>query len=72
MLSKEVEIVELVKDDLEARAQVGERKYGARLTAEQPCHNGQSALENAYEEALDLTCYLKKALLEEANEDRNH
>ena len=61
---KENVIVEMVKLDLEARAKLGEEKYGARLTVEESCHNGKSALENAYEEALDLTCYLKKALLE--------
>jgi hypothetical protein len=62
----ETDITNLVKLDLEARAQVGERKYGARLTVVQPCSNGISALQNAYEEVLDTAVYLKKALLEEA------
>jgi hypothetical protein len=59
------DITDLVKLDLESRAEVGERKYGARLNATQPCNNGISALQNAYEEALDMACYLKKALMEE-------
>jgi len=58
------DITDLVKADIEARSQLGEEKYGARLTVDQPCHNGQSALHNAYEEALDLACYLKKAILD--------
>jgi len=60
-----MDIVELVKADLEARANVGAAKYGARLTTDEPCHNGISALQNAYEEALDLACYLKMSLTEE-------
>jgi hypothetical protein len=56
------DITDLVKLDLEARAEVGERKYGARLNATQPCNNGITALQNAYEEALDMACYLKKAI----------
>lgn len=60
-----MDIVELVKADMEARAKVGAEKYGDRLTTGEPCHNGLSALQNAYEEALDLAIYLKKALMEE-------
>lgn len=57
------DITEMVKADLESRAKLGEKKYGARLTVEEACNNNKSALENAYEEALDLACYLKKALM---------
>jgi hypothetical protein len=46
--------------DIEARRQVGIRRYG---TALQP-HNGRDALLDAYEEALDLAMYLKQALME--------
>ena len=60
---EDIDITELVKIDLEDRAKLGKRKYGARLTVSEPCHNNKSALENAYEEALDLACYLKKELL---------
>ena len=59
-----MDITDLVKADLEARACVGQAKYGARLNTNHPCANELSALENAYEETLDLVCYLKKALLE--------
>lgn len=53
-------IVELVKADLERRAQYGERRYGERLKA----HNGRDALLDAYQEALDLAVYLRQAIEE--------
>ena len=46
--------------DLATRAREGSRKYGEYLTT----HNGRDALQDAYEEALDLCMYLKQALLE--------
>jgi hypothetical protein len=49
-----------VRADLEARERLGIERYGTPL---QP-HNGRSALLDAYEEALDLACYLKQALIE--------
>lgn len=49
--------------DIEARKQVGISRYG---TALQP-HNGRSALLDAYEECLDLACYLKQRLVEEGS-----
>lgn len=55
-------IVEQVIEDLRQRAELGERKYGVRLQA----HNGRSALQDAYEEALDLAQYLKQEMVERA------
>lgn len=49
-----------VRADLEVREQVGVERYGTPL---QP-HNGRDALRDAYEEALDLACYLRQALIE--------
>lgn len=46
--------------DLQKRTEVGIERYG---TALQP-HNGRDALRDAYEEAMDLTLYLKQALVE--------
>lgn len=46
--------------DIEARRQVGIQRYG---TALQP-HNGRDMLLDAYEEAMDLTIYLKGCLVE--------
>lgn len=46
--------------DIQSRKRVGIQRYGTPL---QP-HNGRDALRDAYEEALDLACYLKQALLE--------
>ncbi len=50
----------LVIEDMRGRDAVGRRKYGVPL---QP-HNGRDALRDAYEEALDLSVYLKQALIE--------
>jgi len=49
-----------VRADLDARERVGIERYGTPL---QP-NNGRDALRDAYEEALDLACYLKQAILE--------
>lgn len=46
--------------DVERRRVLGIARYG---TALQP-HNGRDALRDAYEEALDLACYLKQAIME--------
>lgn len=48
--------------DIEARREVGIKRYGTPL---QP-HNGRNALLDAYEETIDLACYLKQRLIEEA------
>lgn len=47
--------------DIEARREVGIKRYG---TALQP-HNGRDALVDAYEEVLDLACYLKQRIVED-------
>jgi len=56
-------ITELVKLDLERRAIDGEKKYGQRLKP----HNGRDALIDAYQEAMDLTLYLRQKLFETYN-----
>ena len=53
-------IQSMVRADLEAREAFGTAKYGTPLQA----HNGRDALRDAYEEALDLACYLKQAIVE--------
>ena len=53
-------IQDLVKDDIEARKQVGIERYGTVL---QP-HNGRDTLIDAYQEALDLCNYLRQLLYE--------
>ena len=50
----------LVRADLEDRERLGIERYGTPLRA----HNGRDALLDAYEEALDMCCYLKQALIE--------
>lgn len=52
----------LVIADLEVRLAVGIQRYGTPLQA----HNGRNALRDAYEEALDLACYLRQAVEEQA------
>lgn len=55
------DVTELVKEDLDSRADAGEAKYGERLKA----HNGRNALWDAYQEALDLAQYLRQLIKEE-------
>ena len=50
----------MVRADLEARETLGRERYGTALQA----HNGRDALRDAYEEALDLACYLRQAIEE--------
>ncbi|WP_051327187.1 hypothetical protein [Desulfatibacillum aliphaticivorans] len=55
-----VEVLPEVIKDLEARIQVGIKKYGEPLTT----HNGRDALLDAYQEVLDLAVYMKQEILE--------
>ena len=50
----------LVVDDMHGRDALGMRKYGRPLLP----HDGRDTLQDAYEEALDLAVYLRKAMLE--------
>ena len=61
---QDVIILALVKQDLIARAEVGERKYGEKLKP----FNGRSALVDAYQEALDLCMYLRQLIYEETGQ----
>lgn len=54
------DVAALVHADIERRIGLGVRQYGERLAA----HNGRDALQDAYEEALDLALYLRQALAE--------
>lgn len=54
-------VQDLVLADIEARKQLGIRKYGTALQA----GNGRNMLLDAYEEALDLAIYLRGALEEQ-------
>jgi len=56
-----VGVAELVMADIEGRAKLGEKKYGERLMT----FNGRSALQDAYEEALDLAMYLRQKIEED-------
>lgn len=58
-----VPIVPLVIADLEARREFGRRKYGDELRVE----NGRDALIDAYQEALDLTIYLRQEIERRSN-----
>ncbi len=53
-------IADLVCVDIRYRKQKGIETYGTPLQA----GNGRDALWDAYEEALDLACYLKQAIEE--------
>ena len=54
---------ESVIEDMRARDELGFKRYGVRL---QP-HNGRNALQDAYEEALDLVVYLRQRIIEDAD-----
>lgn len=56
-----MDIQSLVIADIRVRRDLGIKRYG---TALQP-HNGRNALQDAYEECIDLACYLKQRLVEE-------
>jgi hypothetical protein len=53
-------VQDAVITDIELRKAVGLERYGTLL---QP-HNGRDALQDAYEEAIDLAMYLKQVILE--------
>lgn len=53
-------IWDLVVTDMQKRDAQGTSSYGKRLFA----NDGRDTLRDAYEEALDLAVYLKKAILE--------
>lgn len=53
-------IWEMVIADMYERDFIGRVRYGTPLQA----HNGRDALQDAYEEALDLAVYLRQAIEE--------
>lgn len=53
----------LVREDLAAREQVGISRYGTSLQA----HNGRDSLRDGYEEAMDLTVYIRQIIAERDN-----
>lgn len=56
-------IQDLVIADIEDRKRVGLERYGSLLKA----HNGRDALQDAFEEAIDLAMYLKQLIYERDN-----
>lgn len=59
---KREQVLPHVMADMAARIAKGADDYGEPLTT----FNGRDALQDAYEEALDLAMYLKQALMERA------
>jgi hypothetical protein len=53
-------IFEMVIEDLHGRDKIGEASYGGPMLA----HDGRDSLIDAYQEALDLALYLRKAIAE--------
>lgn len=53
-------VVDAVLEDMQQRRRVGIERYGTELKPK----NGRDALRDAYEEALDLVCYLRQAIME--------
>lgn len=58
------EILPLVIHDMKQRGEMGMKKYGRPLTA----NNGRDALRDAYEEAMDLCQYLRQAIEERGSD----
>ena len=56
----DIVIYNLVIDDIIEKAERGKKKYGTYLEA----NNGRDALQDAYDEAIDLVMYLKQAIVE--------
>jgi len=56
-------VKDLVIADIEELCERRRVKYGTHLQA----NNGRDALQDAYEEALDLCLYLKQVLMEREN-----
>lgn len=56
-----VDIPSLVIQDIEARAKIGEERYGERLKP----FNGRSAIIDAYQESIDLVKYLRQLIFEQ-------
>lgn len=59
-------IQDLVIADLQERKRVGMERYGTLLQA----FNGRDAYVDAYEEALDLCCYLRQLITERQIEEQ--
>ena len=57
---KRPNVWDVVIEDMRARDAKGEFQYGSKLQT----LNGRDALQDAYEEALDLAVYLKQVILE--------
>lgn len=53
-------IVDAVKEDLDRRAALGLKKYGVGL--ERTDLTEDAWIQHAYEEALDLACYLRRLI----------
>lgn len=53
-------VTDAVVADMQTRRETGTKKYGVELLT----FNGRDALLEAYQESLDLTMYLKQALME--------
>lgn len=60
---KTQDIAQIVQRDIESRAELGKRKYGARLIKKSR-ENGKAPLVNLYEEILDSAMYIRQ-LIEE-------
>jgi hypothetical protein len=60
MKNGEVVVVDKVINDLKGRSELGLKKYGHLLET----FNGRSSIQDAYEESLDQSMYLKQRILE--------
>lgn len=61
----EKNIHELVREDVLAREKIGDAEYGKPMRS----FDGRNSLQDAYEEALDMAVYLRKAIEEQKKAD---
>lgn len=61
---REVVLDQLI-EDLKTRSEFGEQKYGTKLMT----HNSRCAMTDAFHEVLDLSMYLKQALMEKKDSE---
>lgn len=63
---REKNITDMVIDDLRERERIGYKKYGKVLRA----FDGRDSLKDLYEELLDASQYIKKAMIEQERLER--
>lgn len=62
---RQVDVFDYVFSDIKARRDYGRVEYGGPLVT----NDGRNSLWDAYQEALDLAVYLRKAIIEQTQKE---